>query len=479
MMRSICILLLLLLLLLLPALCLANVDMVPLSNDGIDMLFVSWIDAYGMARLGRYIDGILISEAGFGERGTVSLAVCNDAADDPFLMLGLSSVEFPDNDTLYALDHLTLDTLDMESPTADLPAERSQLGLIRHQDPLNGGMMSGFRYSLLSSGTELYWYMQDYSISGGQIATGTLQDLFDPYPLGDTREQFYNRMVGPVTCQDGRPMMATDRHIGGGWGWPGNVSLMTLVWDPGAGSLELLCDTLVSDPDTLPSDPLVMALGSCSDRAVLIWADAWGDVMYSDYNCSDPSPISTGTYQWSLPESDTPCAMSCDPDDEGLLLVWHSPGEVRCRHFQDGWNGFDRVLWSGGGIVLEGNIAVCSVDDGYWVAWLIGGSDAEYPELQFVPRDSVTTIGGSVTEPPVLRLVAGPNPFRESLSIELEGSTGAAAVSIFDLAGRVVSRTIQSEDGFVWDPDDTPPGTYIIMVSSGEFHASRKVVLLD
>jgi len=461
--------------LLLVAICSANVDIAPFQSGSTECIIVSWIDGSGDARAAIYDGGILISEIGFADRAMVTVGICEDVPDSPVLMLSAASLDFPDADTLYSMNAL-LNVLD-QVPLTRTTTEHGQCGLIRHPDPLFGGLVAGFQYTLFSSGSEFYWFMQDYTVESGHIDLSEPLDLFSPYPLlSGAKEPFLNRMLGPVTCQDGRAMFATDRTKGGGMGYPPNTMLMTLLHNPEIDSVHLLSDTLASLPDTLPYDSCILALGSCTDAAVLLWVDGWGDVHFSDYNCSEPAPISTETYPWPFPAPGTPCAMSCDPDDEGLLLVWRQSGDIRCRHYQDGWNEYDRIIKTSTGGISEGNIAVCGVEEGYWVAWL---SSTGYPELQFVARDSVTSIGECEYMPVTHRLTVSPNPFRESLSIELEGITGPAFMRIYDLSGRLIHSTASLNCSFTWIPVDFPPGTYLIVVDSDGFSSSRRILLLD
>lgn len=464
---------------LLVGVCAANVDMAPLHFMENDYLYVSWIDYFGDARVARYEGTTPVDEATFNDCSMASVAICLDDTDTPNVMLITSMEDNFCTDTLYSLWFIFLDVQD-QVPFERISPEYGQYGLIRHHHPLYDGLIAGFQYTCLSSGTDFYWFMQDYSINSGQIDLGTLLYEETPYPPEDASEYFPFRMVGPVACQDSRAIFATDKFTGGGWGYPGYTMLMTLSHNPPIDPVYLLCDTLTSTPDTLPCDPFIMAMGSCSDRGLLLWADEWGADHFSSYNCSEPAPVSTEAYSWAYPDNSNPCAMSCNPDDEGLLLAWYRNDEIRCRHFLNVWNGFDHIVRAGTGLVLEGNIAVCSVEDGYWIAWLEEGTDAEYPELEFVSRDSLTSIGDSSAPPLECYLRVFPNPFSERLSISVEGLAESATLRIFDLTGRQVYRSFSADNGtFSWDSADKPSGTYIVTISSDGFTSSRRVVLID
>ncbi len=457
--------------------CAANVDMAPLHFMGNDYLYVSWIDDSGDARVARYEETTPVAEATFHDHTAASVAICLDDTDTPNVML-IASLDTFCTDTLYSLNYIPLDVQDQVS-FESFYTEYSQYGLIRHHHSLYNGLIAGFQYTCLSSGTDFYWFMQDYSINSGQIDLGSLLYEETPYPLEDASEPFLNRMVGPVTCQGGRAIFATDKIIGGGWGYPAFTMLMTLSHNPPIDPVYLLCDTLTSTPDTLPCDPCVMAMGSCTDRGLLLWADEWGTVNFSAYNCSEPAPLSTEAYSWNSPANNNSCAMSCNPEDQGLLLVWHNSGEIRCRHFLNTWNDFDHIIRTGTGAVSEANIAVCSVEDGYWITWLEEGSDG-YPELEFVPRDSITSIDPSVFSPLEYNLRVFPNPFSETLNILAEGYEGSASLRIYDITGHLVHRSLSSgSNTFSWNSAGRPSGTYIVTISSDDFTSSKRVVLID
>ncbi|MCD4700547.1 MAG: hypothetical protein K8S24_01690, partial [Candidatus Aegiribacteria sp.] len=251
---------------------------------------------------------------------------------------------------------------------------------------------------------------------------------------------------------------------------PGYVRLTSFTHNPPSDSLSLLSDIFHSAIDTLPYYPRTMAFGSCLQNGLLVWADGWGDVQYSGFDCEDPVPLSTQTYPWSEPSRSSPCAMSGNPGDEGLLLAWYHAGEIRCRHFEGDWNGFDHIVQTGVSAVSEGNIDVCSVEDGYWVAWLAGG--ATEPELTFVSRDVVTGIEsqeGSFIED--LSIVLSPNPCPGSLSISLVGISEEAVsdILIYSADGRLIrALTLQVCNApVIWDGcdlsgDEAPSGTYVI-----------------
>ena len=446
---------------------LANVEVVP-HGSGSDVFFVSWISTSDEACLARYYGSSIEDQTIFSDRMMASVGVCDDGGDS-YHVLFVTSEEDAYYDSLYTIhsDSLTVqDVVAMERWH-----QVAQYGLLKYPDERWDGLLTGFQYTILSSATDIYWFTTEFDVAAdGSITLGTTLFEEDPYTLQMMDDPFINRLVGPVVCQDSWPVFATDvRHAGSG-PIPGYVNLTSFTHNPPSDSLNLLSDVFHSAVSTLPYYPRMMAFGSCLQKGLLMWADGWGTVMYSGFDCEDPVPLSTQTYQWSEPSRSSPCAMSGNPADEGLLLAWYHAGEIRCRHFEGEWNGFDHIVQTGVSSVSEGNIALCSVEDGYWVAWLAGS--ASEPELVFVPRDVVTGIGNHET-PHLedLSIVLSPNPCPGSLSISLIGVSGedVSDILIYSTDGRLI-RTLNAQEGngsVIWDGcdisgDEAPCGTYMV-----------------
>ncbi len=236
--------------------------------------------------------------------------------------------------------------------------------------------------------------------------------------------------------------------------------------------------------DDHSSDLYITALGSCGTEAVGIWADSSGIQYYSVFT-DDLIPDGTFEFPFSQPEPATPAAMSRNTSDDGMLLVWSIGGEIRVRHWLGEWNDFDHIVASGVDLVEGSNIAVCSVEDGYWVAWFSPDLKNE-PELVFVDRVMVTGIAsGEETEQLRLALSPSSNPFSGSLRVTIEGSPLPESLQIFDLTGRLVRELDDgSESGtFVWNGrnsqgEDVPAGAYFLRVYSSGFYAGITVLRL-
>jgi hypothetical protein len=166
--------------------------------------------------------------------------------------------------------------------------------------------------------------------------------------------------------------------------------------------------------------------------------------------------------------------MSCHPYYNGMLLAWVQGSELRCRHFDGEWNGYDHIVQTGLGSVADQDIAVCSDVDGYWIAWLESG--AAEPELVYVPRDSVTGIAGGGISPAQLELDLYPNPFAEVLHVQPSGFTGACRISVYDTAGRAVESAGIVNGSWEWDAGSLPAGLYSVVAESPEGAVTRRVM---
>jgi len=233
--------------------------------------------------------------------------------------------------------------------------------------------------------------------------------------------------------------------------------------------------TLYSETNYSSDWTRVIAAGSDLGITVALWGESGMDNVYTSIFIDDVQPTSTESFPFPYPRNQ-PSAMSCHPYYDGMLLAWIQGSELRCRHFDGEWNGYDHIVQTGLGMVTDQNIAVCSDVDGYWIAWLENG--ASEPEVAFVPRDSVTGISGSGISSVEITLDLFPNPFRNLLHIAPSGFTGNCRISIYDTAGRIVESTTMSSDVWDWDASSIPTGLYSIVAESPEGTISRRVIHL-
>lgn len=228
----------------------------------------------------------------------------------------------------------------------------------------------------------------------------------------------------------------------------------------------------------------LLGIGSNSSESVVMWADTLDVVMYTVFTDSIV-PQSTSYFPFFNPGPEDAVAFSCNPDDPGMLMVWYeaSSNEIRARHYQDEWNDFDHTVAVCLTNVEQGNIAVYSVDDGYWVAWFASGEDR--PMLAFIERSIVTGITFEDEQQnlePSMRIAS--NPFSESIAIFVENIDAELALHIFDMSGRLVRvlEPLQSSV-YIWDGSDytgsqTEKGVYLIRGEVPGGYVSARLVKL-
>ena len=476
----------LIILLFVAATAMADVEIVPLSTDS-DVSFVSWIGWDEYAHLGRYEGDSLVAEVTTAGDYDASVGVC-EFAPDSHIVLYISSTYNEYTDTLWTYTSSSLSQMDYW--TIEGYHEHYSYSFLKNPDARWNAFLAIYSYDCFSSMTHCYWKSMELSVS----ASGEVDSLFSLcYSLykgtgSNTDLPQVFTFLGPVL--DGAnswPMFCADYTQPGG-SFPSEAALRSFVHNPPADSVNLLEDcfywaTNWSVPDWPPT---LMALGSCSDEAIALWEDVYGQVFFSEFDCMSPESLYSAPYPWDYPGEVNSCAMSANPEDAGMLLAWYRNGQIRCRHYQDGWNGFDHVVETGVGTVPVDNIAVSSVDDGYWIAWLETGSSE--PELVFVDRGTVTGIEEGSPEPlsPVINLF--PNPCNRFLSIELAdlSLSGSARILIHDCSGRLVSEIdLEGEEQVAtWNCSNRSGercdhGIYFVTLIGSGSSVTEKVLLLD
>ena len=224
--------------------------------------------------------------------------------------------------------------------------------------------------------------------------------------------------------------------------------------------------------------PRLKAAGSCASEILALYVSAFDSSMFcSVFDAQGPEPTESYEFPFSRPPTEAPWAMSCNPDDEGLLFVWYEDGSIISRHYQDVWNPDTYVVQSGLSGVDDGDLAVCSDQDGYWVAWM--ESDRSDPDFVFVPRDSVSSIEESGNQPSESGLRISPvlNPVHGPIRFNVEGYLSAFDVFIYDIAGRLKLRGEFSDDSVIFD-EGLPPGAYLVRVVGGLDAASCRILVL-
>ncbi|MCD4774991.1 MAG: hypothetical protein K8S15_02945 [Candidatus Aegiribacteria sp.] len=232
----------------------------------------------------------------------------------------------------------------------------------------------------------------------------------------------------------------------------------------------------------VPFDLGLVGAGSSSSESVVLWEDTSGVMQYSVFTDSI-APDATYGFPFTAPAFSNTVAMSGNPEDSGLLLVWYDSSlqEIRARHYESEWNDFNYVIASCPSGISHGNIAVYSVTDGYYIAWLPDG--ATQPELVFVDRATVTGIHDGQESPLVFPIVnISSNPFTECVSLTLENAVSVEELLVFDMSGRIV-RSLKSTDSgsFHWDGSNTQgssvsSGVYIVLGISEYRNVSARLV---
>jgi len=261
--------------------------------------------------------------------------------------------------------------------------------------------------------------------------------------------------------------------------YPYSYYLVSTAWDlptDGGSVIDSLFNcTFYTVSTTETPAPLVLAMGSSGNHVVALWREEnYGEVNTTLF-IDDVQPWITEEFPFPSPVAE-PAAMSCHPYYSGMLLTWVKGDSLMCRHYDGGWNDYDRVLQTGVGTVGDRDLAVCSVSDGYWIAWLESGE--LFPEVLFVDEDSVTGVGRQAFTPEMPGLELYPNPFTASVQIVPAGLTGNCRISIYDSAGRTVATAETEEEAWTWCPGDEPAGIYHVVLSTETFTVSRRLVHL-
>lgn len=238
----------------------------------------------------------------------------------------------------------------------------------------------------------------------------------------------------------------------------------------------------------LPGLPCGFCLGSSTDEAVFLWADSSGAIKSTSFS-GDPLEL-TDIVPFEYPLAGfsgwmrAAAVASCNPDDPGMLICYYRDGYIRARYREDGnWSPYEHQI-SPSGWISNGNLAVCGVTDGYWITWNNGG---DYPDIVFISREILTGLTWEESRPmdPV-SLTASPNPFVSSVSLTIDGDIDLedAIISIYDLSGHLIKELSPCTggsvlwDGYRSDRIECPAGTYIAVVSSGEYNGSCSLVLI-
>ena len=464
-----------------------NVSILEIDN----VPLVSWTS--DKSYIAKCPAGIPYNPVSFGSCAISSIGLASPSQGDRLVIC--SDWGWYTLDTLYLLDPATLEILNKRSlgpndfDIGPYPYIIEELHVPRYQlysDSLT--IFANIGNDLVYTSTRSVSYevylasaSMDLADSGSMILCDTLT-CYLGYGFGPPR------FLGPIVLSDLNPLIISYRYYCDPMFFHAWISSFlhqeqTAPADE-AGDMAAHCIWgYTGDPYSGTFQVSVSTLGSSSYEAVGIWSDSTDTQYYSVFEDSI-APSSTAEYPFPHPTPSEPAAMSRNPLDSGILLAWYQNGEIRARHWEGEWNNSDYIIASGQPSIDVDEIAVCSVDDGYWVTWLPDG--ANQPILEYVERGAVTGIETDYHYVPTQFILhASENPFTESVSIFVEGYSIPCKLEVFDLSGRLVRILENNYEGntFMWDGKsnsgrEMPPGAYFIQTSSTDNLASIAVVKL-
>ncbi|RKZ09480.1 hypothetical protein DRQ25_06200 [Candidatus Fermentibacteria bacterium] len=461
---------------------LGNVDI--LAVDGIP--FVSWCT--DMAYIAACPSGVVSDPVFFGTSSDpfnyASIGLVSPAQGDRLIIACSSYWLYMLPDTVYLLDPESLEVINQRSLSVmDLGfgegKNTGELHLPRYCDGSDSfAVVASIGDCTTDSGVSLASASLSYPDVGSMLLCDTLVvDIGYGWTPPD--------LLGPVVLPGMKPLSISCHHTWNPMYFEAYILSHLHQETPTAtdDSGEMYTHGIWGYSGEKTIDISISALGSSSSEAVGIWSDSAGVQFYSVF-IDSIAPSYTYVFPFPYPTPSEPAAMTRNPSDNGLLLAWYHDGEIRIRHWENEWNDFDHIVASGQPSVSAGNIAVCSVDDGYWITWLPGG--VGQPILAYVDRGTVTGIV-PFEEPSVASLILHPsvNPFRESVTLTVEGDPLPESLDVFDITGRLV-RVLWNDsvsNTFFWDGENTsgqevPPSTYFIQASSAGIRSTVPLVKL-
>ena len=421
-----------------------------------------------------------------GDHTNVSLAIVSIDNTDYLAAACTNEIPWHDPSYLMVIDTETLNVLNSRKVTVeDFGFEYylyaiTRLNLEKHDDDPDSHIMVGsLRCCAVEFGYPTYLASCRLNISnaGPMEFLDTLSTEVNPYA-------YIHDLFGPVTTQELENLSITSFCANPvSYYWCGGISSHLHEADPDT-LVGMLSNMIYYVFSGAPIDLGAMVAGSGASEAMTIWKDTAGLIQYSVFTDSI-APDFTDEFLFNAPTYTNPVAMSCNPEDPGLLLAWYDNPlhQIKVRHYQDEWNDFDHMIASCPSGVSQGNIAVYSVSDGYYVTWLPNG--ATQPELVFVDRDTVTGINDQPESPLISPVISiSSNPFTECVSLTVENDVSVEELLVFDMSGRIVC-TLQITDGesFHWDGCNTlgssvSSGVYVVLGITGKGNVTARLVKL-
>lgn len=240
--------------------------------------------------------------------------------------------------------------------------------------------------------------------------------------------------------------------------------------------MELMDWSTVASCTTYDKPLDLKAAGSYSDEILLLWATTDTlRLMCSTFDGMISDTVSTYELDFDLPRLQ-PWAMSCNREDDGLLLAWIQDDNIMCRHYSNGWNPETYTVLYGVGNIFHINFAVCSDSLGYWIAWW--DESKSDPEVLFVDRGYVTGIessSGSVAG--VVSVRPEFNPASGDVRLDVVTPGIPAEISVYDMTGRMVHYGVCHSTGqYCFSVSEK--GVYLVHVSAGSLSSTCMVLCL-
>lgn len=419
------------------------------------------------------------TERSFGSSCSVSLGLANLNGQDVLLHTRCSE-DGPDS--LFILDPFSLETVSSRQVLpwhlANLSLPSYALGslrLSRHQPEPGSFYLSGNPFLSVAGYTESNTVSArfEYSNVDGIVISDT---------LGTRRYSNYSGayygLTAPVFSGTNLPMVF--------WTFYETYynALLTeyaaihiMNGDPVPGDYEPILYDSIYHAEGVFTAGEIKCSGASSDEVVVLWTKEYDENLFcSVFNCTGVTPVSSMPLT-APPEPASTIALSRNPSDSGMLLVWSSTDSIQCRYRESSeWNPWVYTVDSINGEIIPGALRVCGVTDGYWVCWLMNWSDE--PVVRFVSRPGVATVS-ETAEPVTQRLQAFPNPCNSSITISSAVGEFQSGVTIFDLSGRVVDTVLLDEDGgCVLATGMLEQGTYLVHAAGQNYSETLKLIVI-
>ncbi|MBD3279000.1 MAG: T9SS type A sorting domain-containing protein [Candidatus Aegiribacteria sp.] len=463
----------------------AKVDLTFIGDCG----YVAW----NLNNEHTYISSISTSTTEYiCESEELSLSNFSSGGQD-YLALGCTENDGCGPGHIYVVDPQTCDVVNSRNVSVEEYGYQSgafgfgQLNLPKHSEITDSYVMMGHIWCCVTDGSYIYpGYIVSSRLDLSDIDNLSLIDTL----CVELTTGGYTWTAGPVSSQSIDNLSVSTTSL-----WqPYDDPIRTLrmrshlhqMVPSRADSMLTHCFCLCGPfESTSPLHFELLGLGSSSGECLTLWEDT-ANTVFSTVFTGGIVPESTVEFPYQEPSHDDAVALTCNPDDPGMLLVWYEPsiGEIRMRHYQDEWNDYYHILPERVGIVEKGNIAVYSIDDGYWIAWLENG--ASQPKLAFIDRSMVTAISdeaGNHESTEVLKFSS--NPFRGSVTILVEGTSTESSIQLFDMTGRRVDELVPTaDDSYIWDGCDASghkvaAGVYLLRVETSAGILTGRLLLLN